>query len=60
MTNFTLEVKPAIEITHRHKLEDLLKELGYEVHSGGGYVDGSACDITFSTSEKEGDTNDTP
>jgi hypothetical protein len=47
MKDFLLEIKPAIPPEHRHKIEDVLKELGYDVKGGGQMVDGSLSDITF-------------
>ncbi len=31
----------------RHKIEDALKKLGYDVHGGGTDMDLSSCDISF-------------
>ena len=44
---FVLNIDPAIPPVHRHKLEDALKLLGYEVTGGGQMVDGSSSDISF-------------
>jgi hypothetical protein len=44
---YKLEVKPAIPVSHRHKLQDALEELGYNVWAGGTHMDMSACDIAF-------------
>jgi len=49
---FKLEIVPAIRVEKRHKIEDLLKKEGYEIHGGGTYTDGSACDISFSDKEE--------
>lgn len=48
----TLVIKPAILPVERHKIEDILKELGYEIHGGGTDTDLSSCDITFSREEE--------
>ena len=45
---YTLTITPAILPKERHKIEDLLKRLGYEVCGGGTNTDMSECDITFS------------
>jgi hypothetical protein len=42
-----LEIKPAIAPRVRHKIEDLLGELGYNVYGGGTDTDLSSCDISF-------------
>jgi len=42
-----LKIEPAISPRARHKIEDILEELGYKVIGGGTHTDGSACDITF-------------
>ena len=42
-----LTIKPAIPPEDRHKLEDALKQLDYDVWGGGQMVDGSECDISF-------------
>lgn len=47
MKKYLLEIKPALEVTERHRLEDYLKKLGYHVSGGGQMVDGSSCDISF-------------
>ena len=46
--NYLLEVKPAIPVGVRHKLQDFLKSEGYEVSGGGQMTDGSSCDVSFS------------
>lgn len=43
-----LTIEPGIEPKHRHKIEDLLEELGYDVYGGGQDTNKSSCDITFS------------
>ncbi len=45
---YKLEIKPAIPPGERHKIEDALKSLGFDIHGGGMHTDLSACDITFS------------
>ena len=45
--SYLLKIKPALEPTKRHKIEDALKKLGYVVCGGGQMVDGSECDISF-------------
>ena len=47
MEKYLMEIKPALEVTKRHRLEDCLKELGYHVSGGGQMLDGSVCDISF-------------
>ena len=51
---YKLEIKPAIMPEKRHKIEDTLKSLGYEVFGGGTDTDFSACDISFGDKEEEG------
>ena len=48
---FKLEIKPAIIPEERHKIEDALTLMGYDVHGGGTDTDMSACDISFSKGE---------
>ena len=43
----SLVIKPAIPPEIRHKIEDLLTELGCKVSGGGTCVDKSSCDISF-------------
>ncbi len=50
---FNLEIKPAIPPEERHKIEDVLKDMGYDVISGGTHTDQSACDISFKESESQ-------
>ena len=47
MGKYLLEIKPALEVTKRHRLEDCLKGLGYHVSGGGQMINGSVCDISF-------------
>ena len=42
-----LTITPAIPPEQRHKIEDLLKELGYEITGGGTHTDMHECDISF-------------
>ena len=44
---YKLTITPAILPRERHKIEDVLKKLGYEVYGGGTNTDMSECDITF-------------
>lgn len=46
-TQYKLTIKPAIFPAERHKLQDALKELGYNVTGGGTHTDMSECDISF-------------
>ena len=52
-----LEIKPAIPPEERHKIEDLLKSIGYKVDGGGTHKDMSSCDISFelASCRKEGE-----
>lgn len=50
---YKLEIKPALEPEERHKIEDVLKKMGYVVWAGGTHTDGSACDIAFNKEEEE-------
>ena len=50
---YKLEIKPAIKIEHRHKIEDLLALCGYKVIGGGQCVDGSSSDISFEIADDE-------
>lgn len=43
----TMVIKPAILPDIRHKVEDLLVELGFKVTGSGGLVDMTSCDISF-------------
>ncbi len=47
MGKHLMEIKPALEVAKRHRIEDSLKKLGYHVSGGGQMVDGSVCDISF-------------
>ena len=42
-----LTIKPAIPPGDRHKIEKVLKEMGYDWHGGGQMTDGSESDISF-------------
>ena len=44
---YKLEIRPALVPEERHKIQDVLENLGYDVCGGGQNVDGSVCDITF-------------
>ena len=46
--DFKLEVRPAIPPEMRHKIEDVLTRLDFNIHSGGTNTDLTSCDITFS------------
>jgi len=46
---YSLTIKPAIPTEHRHKLEDTLKQLNYNIIGGGTHTDNSECDISFET-----------
>ena len=46
-----LKIKPAILPKERHKIEDALKNIGYNVIGGGTDTDLSACDISFEEKE---------
>lgn len=51
-----LTITPAIKPEERHKIEDILKEMGYHVIGGGTDMDMSECDISFEDSgTEEGD-----
>ena len=50
---YTLKITPAIEPEERHKIQDVLKSLGYDIHGGGTHTDGSECDISFSSKDVE-------
>jgi len=51
---YKLTIRPAIYPEERHKIEDVLKKMGYHVAGGGTFADGSECDISFY--KKGGDT----
>ncbi len=57
MVKYKLEITPAIEVSKRHKLQDCLKALGFNVTGGGTHTDLSACDITFEDDEEEADAS---
>ena len=50
-----LTIKPAMSPRQRHKIEDFLKERGYDVTGGGTNTDMSACDISFEDPEQKKD-----
>ena len=49
---FKLKIEPAIDVSHRHKLGDFLKKLGYRITGSGQMVDDSSCDISFYIEEE--------
>ena len=51
--SYLLTIKPAIDPGERHKLQDALKKLGYDVSGGGQMVDGSQSDISFRGKDEE-------
>jgi len=53
MKKFQLEIKPAIPPEERHKIQDVLKSMGYDVDGGGTHTDMSACNIFFKESESQ-------
>ena len=46
---YTLTISPAISPDERHKVENVLTDMGYSVWAGGTHTDMSACDIAFET-----------
>lgn len=50
---YNLKIEPAIKPEERHKIEDVLKKLGYHVVGGGTHTDLSACDISFDKPKSE-------
>lgn len=57
MERYLMEIKPALEVTKRHRLEDKLKELGYHVSGGGQMMDRSVCDISFDDGIESGEVS---
>ena len=49
--NYSLTIKPAILPEERHKIEAVIKDLGYNWIGGGTDVDMSQCDISFDKEE---------
>ena len=49
---YTLRIEPAIPPAERHKIEDILKKLGYDIRGGGTCTNMSSCDISFSRGEE--------
>ncbi len=45
---YKMVIRPALQPAERHKIEDVLKKMGYVVHGGGTDTDMSQCDISFS------------
>jgi len=48
---YKLVITPAIPPMDRHRLEDVIEELGYKTTGGGTWTDLSKCDITFEKQE---------
>lgn len=48
-----LTIKPAIPPEDRHKIEKVLKEMGYDWHGGGQMMDGSESDISFDSKDED-------
>ncbi len=46
---YSMTIEPAIVPQERHKIENALRSLGYKVLGGGTMLDGSFCDISFSS-----------
>lgn len=44
---YRLTIEPALLPGERHKIEDVIKKLGYKVLGGGTNTDMSQCDISF-------------
>jgi len=57
MKRYILEIKPAVEPIERHKIEDSLKKLGYDVIGGGTRADMSSCDISLNRKIKKGESD---
>jgi len=55
MKKHLMEIKPALAVTERHRLEDCLKKLGYHVSGGGQMVNGTSCDISFEMETEPGE-----
>ena len=49
---YKLIIKPALYPHERHKIEDTLEKLGYNVWAGGTCMDMSECDIAFDLVER--------
>jgi len=49
---YTLTIQPALRPAERHKIEDTLKKMGYQIRGGGTRMDLSECDIAFQKGEK--------
>ncbi|MBT3298464.1 hypothetical protein HN385_06060 [archaeon] len=52
MTEYSLEITPALEPSKRHEIEECLEQLGYKVSGGGTWMDRSFCDISFSDKDE--------
>jgi len=46
-THYKLKIRPAIEPSLRHEIENLLSKRGFEIIGGGQNVDMSGTDISF-------------
>lgn len=53
----TLTIEPAIPPAERHKIEDILKDLGYDIHGGGTCTDMSSCDKESQVRRRAGRLN---
>ena len=53
--DYKIEIKPAIAPRLRHRLENLMKEAGFEIHGGGTCTDLSSCDFTCSREDPRDD-----
>ena len=54
---YTLKIQPAILPEQRHKIQDILTQMGFDVHGGGTDIDMSCCDISFSSDGELPDEN---
>lgn len=53
MTNFIVEIRPAVSIELRHQICELIEQHGYTVWAQGQRIDNSVCDINFETTKGE-------
>jgi len=44
---YLLTIKPALDPEKRHKIQDALKKLGYDVRGGGTDEDRTRCSVSF-------------
>ena len=51
--SYLLTIKPAVEPRERHKIQDALKKLGYDVSGGGTDEDRTGCSISFRGKDEE-------